>query len=160
MKSILIRKTARKPFSLQSLRRDLLNLLNLLSLEDVEISIYLVGNRRMRYLNRLYRGIDKPTDVLSFPQIEATGSAIRPPVSESIPSFSVLGDIVLNLDQIKKQAAENRVSFKDELRFMLIHGLLHLLGYDHERDKRSARIMRKKEKSLLNALKKLDQERK
>lgn len=99
----------------------------------------------MRHLNRLYRGIDKTTDVLSFPQKDS----FQP---------HLLGDIVLNLDRIKKQALQNRVSLKDELRYMLVHGLLHLLGYDHEKNEKSARIMRKKEKSLLNALKKLDQE--
>lgn len=132
------------------MRRDLQNLLSLLRLDDAELSLYLVGNQRMRALNRLYRGIDKTTDVLSFPQSED----FKPSASRLQPY--ILGDIVLNLDQIKRQAIENNVSFKDELRLMLIHGLLHLLGYDHERNERAAVIMRKKEKSLLNALKKLD----
>lgn len=131
------------------MRRDLQNLLSLLRLDDAELSLYLVGNQRMRALNRLYRGIDKTTDVLSFPQ-----TGFKPSASRLQPY--ILGDIVLNLDQIKRQAIENNVSFKDELRLMLIHGLLHLLGYDHERNERAAVIMRKKEKSLLNALKKLD----
>ncbi len=124
-----------------------MSLLDLLGLDDVEISLYLVGQRRSRYLNRLYRGIDKTTDVLSFAQIEDPQPSVQP---------SILGDIVLNLDQIKKQAIDNHVPFKDELRFMLVHGLLHLLGYDHERDRESAKKMRNKERKLLNALKELD----
>lgn len=127
-----------------------MSLLDLLRLDDVEISLYLVGDRRMRQLNKLYRGIDKTTDVLSFPQTEGFK-----PLAFSLQPY-ILGDIVLNLDQIKRQAIENHVSFKDELRFMLIHGLLHLLGYDHEKDRESAKKMRKKERTLLNALKKLD----
>lgn len=121
----------------------------------------------MRYLNRFYRGIDKTTDVLSFPQSSrAEGRKCKSPEDLRAYRFPkglqpyILGDIVLNLDRIKKQAIENNVSFKDELRLMLVHGLLHLLGYDHERSERAARMMRKKEKSLINALKKLDRERK
>jgi len=103
-------------------------------------------------LNSMYRGVDKTTDVLSFPQQERSAFSAPP-----YPPFSkvgteggvVLGDIVINPHQAKRQASEHGLSFREELRWLLVHGLLHLTGYDHERSKYSERKMRKKEKELL-----------
>ncbi len=94
----------------------------------------------MRELNLQYRGKDKTTDVLSFSQLETI-----------TPNF-VLGDIVINLPQAKRQALEHGLTFYNEISWLLVHGLLHLLGYDHEKNKYQARKMREMEKELLSAL--------
>jgi rRNA maturation RNase YbeY len=101
----------------------------------------------MRILNRRYRGVDSTTDVLSFPQI----SDIAPNVERRTLNY-VLGDIVINLHQAKRQATEHRLTFNEELGWLLIHGLLHLIGYDHEKSRYQKNKMRVKEKELLDAL--------
>lgn len=88
----------------------------------------------MRRLNRIYRGIDAPTDVLSFPLDMADrfrGPDMPPPL---------LGDIVISFDTARRQARERGCGFSDEAADLLIHGLLHLLGYDHERSADSRRM--------------------
>jgi probable rRNA maturation factor len=96
----------------------------------------------MQALNSRHRGIEKATDVLSFPQSDK--------VSPSGPG--PLGDIVICIPIAKSQAIEYSVRFYDELLRLLIHGLLHLLGYDHETGAYQKRKMTKKERELLNAL--------
>ena len=108
------------------------------------ISVLLVGDRRMRELNRSYRGIDRTTDVLSFSQLE--GSSI---ITESAD----LGDIVISPAQAMRQACERGVSLEQELTLLLIHGLLHLIGYDHEKSRYQESRMKAKEKELMNAFK-------
>jgi len=117
----------------------------LLGLEGKELSILLVNDRKSRELNRTYRGIDRPTDVLSFPMYD---SAVEFPEGQEV----LIGDIVINLHMAARRAEEERINLCDELSFLLIHGLLHLLGYDHERNPYQARKMRKKEQELINAL--------
>ncbi len=82
---------------------------------DSELSIHLTDNDEIRVLNRDYRDKDYATDVLSFPQEEP-----------------LLGDIVVSLEKIEEQCLEHSVSFEEEFYLMLIHGFLHLIGYDHE----------------------------
>jgi len=94
-------------------------------------------------LNLKYRGIDKPTDVLSFPQIKHLRKFEC--FNHAIP----LGDIVINTYQAKKQAEEHNFSPYKELKWLLIHGLLHLLGYDHEKNRYQAAKMRRLEIELL-----------
>jgi len=98
-------------------------------------------------LNRQHRGIDRTTDVLSFPQYEEN---IQNPAL-NIKNYAV-GDIVINLHKAKRQAAENGVTLNDELKRLMIHGLLHLLGYDHEKNARDGKKMLAKEKELFDAL--------
>lgn len=111
------------------------------------VVIALVSDRRMRGLNVAFRGVDRPTDVLSFPNAEPAGQAHAPrqkprgsrgrlhasahkPISESH-----LGDIAIAVGVARRQAAERRHTLTTELRILALHGLLHLLGYDHERDR-------------------------
>jgi probable rRNA maturation factor len=96
-----------------------------------EVSVSLVSDRRMRALNRQWRGKDRPTDVLSFPQHGAS-----------------LGDVVISLDTARRQAVEGGWSLAAELRRLLAHGLLHCLGHDHD-DARAARRMAAAERRLL-----------
>ncbi len=105
----------------------------------------------MRQLNTLFSGMSKTTDVLSFSQI-ADFKKLRTQNSEfPIP----LGDIVINTHQANRQAKKYGVSFYDEIYRLLIHGILHLLGYNHEKGGRRAMIMKKREEELLNAIKKI-----
>lgn len=109
-----------------------------------EVSVEFVGDRRMRRLNRDYRGRDVPTDVLSFPMREAVG-----------PATPLLGDVVISLPTAIRYATRNRRSLDQEVVRLLIHGILHLLGYDHERSAREARRMRLKEQRIFRALRPL-----
>ena len=109
---------------------------------DDELSILLVSDREMRRLNREYRDRVRATDVLSFSQLE--GEA---PVADGL-----LGDVVISVDTAKRQAAERGELVGAEGDRLLIHGLLHLLGYDHEGSEREARRMHRRERQLARAL--------
>jgi probable rRNA maturation factor len=110
------------------------------------VSILFVGDKKMRELNRTYRGIDRTTDVLSFSQLEGPSF-----VSGTVD----LGDIVISPAQAKRQAADRAGTLDQEISLLLIHGLLHLIGYDHEKNRYQAEKMRRKEKELLSAVKKV-----
>lgn len=101
----------------------------------------------MRVLNQQYRGVDRTTDVLSFPQIDVSSQ-----LSALSSQHFMLGDIVINIHKAKRQAIENGITFNEELKRLLLHGLLHLLGYDHEKGKDAGRKMQKKTKEILNQL--------
>jgi probable rRNA maturation factor len=108
-----------------------------------ELSILFVGDPAMRVLNRDYRGKDKPTDVLSFSQLEGMNG---------IPS-PVLGDLVISVDTTKRQAKEYGVTYKQELLRLMVHGILHLHGYDHEGvSKSEAQRMRRREERILRTI--------
>lgn len=98
---------------------------NRLSLpDDYELSVTFVRSRTIHTINRDYRGIDRPTDVISF--------AIRDDLDEDIPEeVKDLGDIFINIDYARKQAVEYGHSYKREIAFLFTHGMLHCLGYDH-----------------------------
>lgn len=98
---------------------------NRLSLpDDYELSVTFVRSRTIHTINRDYRGIDRPTDVISF--------AIRDDLDEDIPEeIKDLGDIFINIDYARKQAIEYGHSYKREVAFLFTHGMLHCLGYDH-----------------------------
>lgn len=91
-----------------------------------DLSVALVSDRRMRALNRQFRGRDDVTDVLSFPAKDGSGS--------SAPSAAFLGDIVIAAGVAKRQAKEAGHAIRTEIRVLALHGLLHLLGYDHDAD--------------------------
>lgn len=111
-----------------------------LGLENAELSILLTDDNEIHALNRDYRGKDKPTDVLSFSQTEGDFGDI---------DADMLGDVVISLNTALRQAIENGHSAEREIDVLLIHGILHLAGYDHEKDEKEARAMRKKERLLL-----------
>lgn len=117
-------------------------LLDALRMPDAELSLLLVSDAVMRQLNRDWRGTDRPTDVLSFAQGEGPGGA---------PS-GLLGDVVISIDTARRQAAERAATLGSELDRLLIHGVLHLLGYDHERSPAEARRMQRRERALARRL--------
>jgi probable rRNA maturation factor len=123
-------------------RRDATALLRLLAI-DAELSVALVDDSEIRRLNSTYRRVDKPTDVLAFAMREGDGAALHP---------DVLGDVVISLDTAARQAAGRGVPVADEVRLLLTHGLLHLLGYDHERSPAEARRMFRKQRALVSRL--------
>jgi len=140
--------TARGRGYARGLRADAGRLMRAAGLAKCELSLTLTSDRAMRRLNRDFRGIDTPTDVLSFSQIEQAGSA--PPNPRSVKNSPGLpvGDVVISIDTALRQAREYRVSPASRLRRLLIHGFLHLLGYDHERSATDARRMFARERTL------------
>ena len=143
---VLIRNQQRKTaLSVPLLRSWAERLLQNLRCPQAELSILLVSDRKMRGLNRQWRGIDRPTDVLSFPLQEG---------EVSLPFGQALGDIVISLETAQRQAVELGHTLEDEVQRLLIHGLLHLLGYDHT-DPEPRRRMRHCERRLELFLKKL-----
>ncbi len=124
-------------------RKQLAILLQSCGVPDAELSILFTGDRAMRSLNRRYRGIDRTTDVLSFSQREGQFADIR---------SDILGDIVISVPAAVRQAQERNHSLSHEIKRLLVHGLLHLLGYDHERSPAEARKMRSKEARLFRRI--------
>ncbi|TGK30888.1 rRNA maturation RNase YbeY [Leptospira gomenensis] len=122
-----------------------------------ELAILLVGDSDMRDINLLRRGKDQTTDVLSFPlefdSAPMQNVLVRRNVlpSESLPPIA-LGEIVISVDTLERQALQIGHSFKDEFYRLLVHGFLHLLGYDHERGEEEERIMKSKEDECLEIL--------
>jgi probable rRNA maturation factor len=99
------------------------------------VSIAVVSDARVRALNRRYRGVNRATDVLSFPATAAPrATSLEPRVTSNEPGDKVLGDIVIARGVARQQAREAGHSELTEWRVLALHGLLHLLGYDHERD--------------------------
>ena len=114
---------------------------------DAEVSVTLTDNSYIRELNFSYRGVDKHTDVLSFPiydsgEFDATECEMG----------AVLGDIVISLERAKEQAAELGNSFIREVAFLAVHSTLHLLGYDHERGREDDEIQCKKQREIVERL--------
>ncbi len=110
-----------------------------LNLPDAELSVLFVGDRAMRSLNRKYRGKDKTTDVLSFSYREGRFPYIQK---------NLLGDIVISVPKADRQAKTEGHTLQKEINRLLVHGLTHLLGYDHEAGAREARRMYRKEVQL------------
>lgn len=98
--------------------------LDALECQNKELSVLFTDDANIRSLNAQYRNIDKSTDVLSFPQHDGNGPEELPPL---------LGDVVVSAETAGRQAREHGLSFEEELTLLLIHGTLHLLGYDHEK---------------------------
>ena len=133
----------------RAFRADANSLLQILALDQCELSLMLVSDSAIRRLNRDFRAKDKPTDVLSFPQLDESGEV--PSSAKSIAtevSTCLLGDVVISIDTARRQARELDQSIAHRIRTLLIHGLLHLLGYDHERSKAEAHRMFARERQL------------
>jgi len=117
--------------------------LELLGETDCELSLLLTDDEEIQQLNRDYRDLDKATDVLSFPQdedaVNETGAAL-------------LGDVVISTETAARQAEDHHLSFNEELILLAIHGILHLLGYDHERSPEDAKIMQDKTQAVFETL--------
>ncbi len=124
-------------------RRIVRTICGALGYPDAELSVGLTGDPEIHALNRDWRHKDRATDVLSFPQLE--GEAPR-------SGRSVLGDVVISMDTAAAQAHRAGRSLEEEVRWLLVHGILHLLGHDHVHGGPQARRMRQEELRLLALL--------
>ncbi|MBP7072181.1 MAG: rRNA maturation RNase YbeY [Clostridia bacterium] len=120
--------------------------------EEFEVSISFVNNQEMRSLNKEYRNIGKETDVLSFPLVEFIEEELNTEDedAEYIEEEIALGDIVISMEKAVEQSEEYGHSFKRELAFLLVHGMLHLLGYDHDEEASEGEMFDKQEEILKN----------
>lgn len=110
---------------------------------NYEISVSFVDNEEIKELNKEYRGIDRPTDVLSFPMEDDETSQDYTPI---------LGDIVISAEKALQQSVEFGHSFKREVAYLTAHSMFHLMGYDHETEEEKL-VMRQKEKEVMKRLK-------
>ena len=124
--------------------------LTALRAEDAcELSIAFVNDEEIHRLNREYRKIDRPTDVLSFALLEAQPPS--PVTRADADAPTILGDVIISTETARRQADERGHSFEQELSILLLHGILHLFGYDHETDEEAQR-MEALEQQLLNEI--------
>lgn len=114
---------------------------------DVELGLVITSQERVRQLNKSYRGKDEPTDVLAFYMTSAAGETfVAPP-----DGVRHLGEVIISYPQAVIQAKEHQHSIKKELAILIIHGVLHLLGYDHEEPEQERR-MRGREADILSQI--------
>lgn len=111
-------------------------------LKDSEVSITLTDNKNIHEMNKKYRNIDRPTDVLSFALNEGDE-----PIIKGGPAINVLGDIVISVEKAAEQAEEYGHGIRREIAFLVTHGMLHLLGYDHIKEE--DRIKMRKEEDFV-----------
>ena len=115
----------------------------------VELSVRLAGDEEVRALNAQWRGKDKSTNVLSFPMIEAP---LLGAIAAGGEGEALLGDIVLAFGTCAREAAEKAISIEDHAAHLVVHGMLHLLGYDHEEGDDEAEAMESVERAALSSL--------
>ena len=127
------------PIDTRTLKKILRKLLAALDQQTCDLSVLVVDDARMRRLNARYRGIDRPTDVLAFAMREGAFPHLHP---------QLLGDLVISAETALRQARARQRALLDELTHLLIHGTLHLIGYDHEASPAAARAMGAKARTL------------
>jgi len=136
---VLVKSNLTKPHIVRNKIKELTKrILQLLGVRADEVSIMFVSDEEMKYYNQTYRGVPEPTDVLSFPLEGLTPEGKRN-----------LGDIIVSLETASRQAEELGHSLELEVKILLIHGLIHLLGYDHTTDQGE---MEAKEREILRRL--------
>ncbi len=131
----IIKKVLKKCFEIEKLEN-----------KNLYVNVVLTNAKNIKSINKEHRGIDKETDVLSFPMFEKNEIANLDNTNEDI-----LGDMVISIERVEEQAKEYGHSFERELAYMVVHSFYHLLGYDHmtEEDKKE---MREKEENVLGIL--------
>jgi probable rRNA maturation factor len=159
--SVLRRAPGSPPLLPSLVRREADAMLAELELADAELSVLLTNDSQIHALNLQHREKDKPTDVLSFPLDEGGGA------DGAVSGTRVLGDVVISLDTAARQARGRKRELLPEVRFLLAHGLLHLLGYDHgdpaekrEMDLMTRRLVRAVETIFAKPLKSAGESRK
>lgn len=125
-------------------------------IEDGEVALSFVDDEEIHQLNKEYRNIDRPTDVLSFAMQEETDEELDiiyevEDESDPIPYDGMLGDIIISAERAKLQSEEYGHSLERELGFLFVHGFLHLIGYDHQDEASEAEMTKKQEAVLLQA---------
>ena len=128
----------------RKIRSTVLKVLKILDCPDKEISISFVDDKNIKQLNKQYLGKDQATNVLSFSLQEGEYGDINP---------QILGDIIVSVETAQRDALYGKLNIAQEIDFLIIHGILHLLGYNHENTtKKEATKMRQKEKELFNKI--------
>ena len=143
MRVAVLNRGTGKRVSLRRWKTKTEKILRLLKQTRSEVCVTLTGNREIRKLNAAFRNKRTPTDVLSFPSGEIPG-----------PGLYHLGDVIISVEQAQKQAKERKRTLEQEMETLLIHGILHLLGYDHERSRKDAKIMQTMERTIHERVKK------
>tara|TARA_B100000925_G_scaffold285772_1_gene262529 strand:- start:13766 stop:14290 length:525 start_codon:yes stop_codon:yes gene_type:complete len=110
----------------------------------LELEVFIVSDHEIREINNEYRKLDKSTDVISLSMFDDFREEW---VENKLPIVN-LGDVFISMDTAKKQALENNISLKEEIFELLIHGILHLLGFDHEKSNKELELMYKKEREI------------
>ncbi len=128
------------PLDLKKFRKIAKTILTDLALPDAEVSISFVDDLQIQELNRRYRGRDKPTNVLAFSMRDGEFVSLHP---------QLLGDVVISVDTARRQSNRFGLNEMETIILLMIHGILHLLGYEHEGTKKGAREMTLKQKELL-----------
>jgi probable rRNA maturation factor len=118
---------------------------------DVEMGVFITDDETVRELNRDYRGLDEPTDVLSFALAEEANDGESPPFVNPPDGLLHLGEIIISYPRAARQAEEKGHIIEAEIALLVAHGVLHLLGYDHDQPERE-REMRGLEESILSQL--------
>ena len=118
----------------------------LYALGAAEVSVTLTDDAHIHELNKTYRGVDRPTDVLSFALAESDE-----PTVEGGPETEILGDLVMSVERVAAQAEEYGHSLRREAAFLTVHGMLHLLGYDHMEDEEREE-MEREQRAVMDAL--------
>ncbi|HTN70030.1 MAG TPA: rRNA maturation RNase YbeY [Methylomirabilota bacterium] len=136
----IVRRDGGTKFSGRKLKKIAIRVLELVKQDQAELSLALVGNREIRKLNAQFRKKDYATDVLSFPAEETFPGAAR-----------LLGDVIISVEKAQSQAKERGRTVGEEMVTLLIHGVLHLMGYDHERSAKDARAMIRLERKIYRA---------
>lgn len=113
--------------------------------DNHEISIVITGNDEIKELNSTYRKISLPTNVLAFPMLEGDFSSITP---------DLLGDVVISAEKAEQEACEAGITTDERISQLLVHGILHLVGYDHETGENDARTMEAKSLELIRLIEK------
>ena len=147
---VTIKTTQRKiKVNIEKLKKDARTVLGLLNYHDFELTIFLTTNKTIQAYNKKFRKKNKPTDILSFPYWPdiKPGQHIKP----ELESDKQLGDIIISLEYVQSQLKKLKTNMPERLQVLLVHGICHLLGYDHQTDAQYA-VMQKKEKELLRKL--------
>ena len=145
MKNIgIFNETQKKVENLEILKPLLTYALEVENVDNLEFNVIIINNEEIHKINKEYRGIDRPTDVISFALEDYKDIKYE-------NDYRVLGDIYISIDKVKEQAKEYGHSEKRELSFLTCHGLLHLLGYDHM-EKEEEKVMFGKQEKILEEL--------
>lgn len=126
------------PFSKKKLEQNIVHVLSGLKKTKASVSVHIIGDKKMTELNFQHRGKKKPTDVLSFATNEGEDNLFS----------DDWGDVFICLPQVKRQAKEYNIPWKEEFYRMMIHGILHLFGYDHMQEKDAKKMFKLQEKFL------------
>jgi rRNA maturation RNase YbeY len=147
---ILIKNTQRKfNINITKLRANAQTILDALGYPDFDLGIWLTNNKTIKYYNKTYRHKDKPTDILSFsfyPELKP-GQRIK----TKNPEEMALGDLIISVEYVAHAAQDQGIALEQHLQRLLVHGVCHLLGYDHEKDEDYEK-MQKIENQLLKKL--------